>query len=90
MQDVVDILLELERYRHIVLEEGERILAEEVVDIGHVASEEIVDANDPVRLGEETITKMRPQKTGATGDDGSRHTLSTAFPDSAVLRPRET
>jgi hypothetical protein len=36
----------------------------------HLARDEVVDGDDVMALGEETVGKMRAEKTSAAGDDG--------------------
>jgi len=41
-----------------------------VGDVVHLARDEVVDGDDVMALGEETVGKMRAEKASATGDDG--------------------
>src|SRR5437764_13919461 len=44
-------------------------IAGEMSDIRHVARDEIVDRDDAMAFGKQTVGKMRPQKTCAPGDN---------------------
>ena len=74
--------LDLEVTRDVVADEGER-LAAKVLHVVERACLEIVDADDPVTLGNEGVAEVRTEKACASGDDGGRH-LASMLP-----RPRE-
>ena len=48
MPDVIHRAFEKNEFRHVLLDESEILVAAEVVDVVHAASDEIVHANDLV------------------------------------------
>ena len=48
-------------------------VAAKVLDVLERACLEVVDADDPVALGDEGIAEVRTEKACASGDDGGRH-----------------
>jgi hypothetical protein len=70
--EVVDFVdLDIERKRHIVAQQLETRVAEQMADVLLAAREEVVDADDIVPVGQEAITQVRAEKTGAAGDQHS-------------------
>ena len=72
MVDDVDGLVDLDRLRHVVVEEREGVAAQ-VRDVVERARQQIVDADHPVADGDEVVAEMRPEESRPTGDDGGRH-----------------
>ena len=52
-----------------MLDEPEILVAGEVLDVGWVAGDEIIDRDDPVPFRQQPIGQMRAEKTRAAGDD---------------------
>ena len=61
VQDVVDRPVDLERMRDVVADEGEAVVAAQMLDVGRAAGDEVIDADDFVALG-----------AGSARTDGSR------------------
>ena len=77
MKHVIDFFFrEKNEVRNVVLDELEMFVAGEVTDVGHVAGDQIVDRDDAMPFGQQTIDQMRAEKTGAAGDDGDRVRIS--------------
>ena len=68
MEDVVDGLVEPDRLDHVVVDERERVVAL-VGDVLQRPGLEVVDADDPMPLLEQVIAEVRPEETGAAGDN---------------------
>jgi len=41
------------------------------VDVGRVAGDEVIEANDIMSLGQESFAQMRADEPGAAGDEGA-------------------
>ena len=59
-----------ERLRDVVQHERELRVAEEVVDVGLGAGEEVVEGRHLVSVGKQPAAEMRTQKPGGAGDKG--------------------
>ena len=68
MEDVVDRLVDPDRLDHVVVDERERVVAL-VGDVLERPGLEVVDTDDAVPLLEQVIAEMRPEETGAAGDN---------------------
>jgi hypothetical protein len=69
---VVDLVhLEVERMGHVVADQFEVGLIEQVVDVGLLAGEEVVEADDVVALLDESIAQVRAEEPGAAGDENT-------------------
>ncbi len=64
----------VDRARHphvrtdVVASEGEVLVGEEMLDVGHAARGQVVDGDDLVAPSEQSIAKVRPEEPGAAGD----------------------
>ncbi len=66
--DEVDRLLAHDRLDHVVVEEGERIVAE-VVDVLERRDDKVVDADDAVTALQERLAEVGAKEAGAAGDE---------------------
>jgi hypothetical protein len=67
--EVIDpIYLELERVDHVVTDEFEAGISNEMLDIGLASSEEIVEADDFMSLLNEAIAEVGTKESGTAGD----------------------
>ena len=73
MENVVEFLFRQENeIGNIVLEELEIGIAGEMADVRSVAGDQIVDRNDVMAFGQQTVDQVRSQKARATSDDRNR------------------
>jgi hypothetical protein len=73
VENDVDIARDIEVLGHILLDEAVVRIAFEVVEVGGIARDEIVDADDPVALGQQAVGQVTSQKPGAAGDNCGFH-----------------
>ena len=67
--EVVDAIdLELERVDHVVTDEFEVGIADEMLNVGLASSEEVVEADDFMSLLDEAIAEVGTKESGAAGD----------------------
>jgi hypothetical protein len=72
--EVVDLVhLDDDRLRHVVAQELEPVIVEEVLDVLAGAGEEVVEADDLVAGAEQLLAEVRAEKSGAAGDEDARH-----------------
>jgi len=76
VQDRVDGTLDVEVRGHILLDEGEPGIAEQVRDVVRAPGEEVIDADDGVAVGKEPLAQVRTDEAGAAGDDDACHACS--------------
>src|SRR5205807_1791698 len=69
VQHRVDVAGHVHVVGDVVLDEGEPVHAEELVHVGDVPRDEVVDGDDLVAAGQQGATQMRPEEAGPTGDD---------------------
>ncbi len=75
----------VDRARHpdvggdVELDVGEAGGAEEVLDVVHVAGDEVVDGDDLVAAPEQTLAQVRPEEAGTAGDHHACHCQYTPF-----------
>ena len=68
--EIVDfVALQIERHGHVVADEIEARMAEQVRDVRLAAGEQIVDAEHVVPLPDQPVAQMRTQKSRTTGDE---------------------
>jgi hypothetical protein len=70
--DTVDVLVEEERLREVVLEEPEVAVAD-VLDVLQRAGVEVVDADHPKAVREEAVAEMRAEEPRASRDQAGAH-----------------
>ena len=70
MEDVVHAAGEVDVLRHVVVDELEILVAGEVGDVVGIPRDEVIDGDDVMAFGEETVGEMRAEKAGTTGHDG--------------------
>lgn len=63
------INLDVERKGHVVPQQLEARMGEQVSDVILAASEEIVDAEDVMAIRDQAVAEVRAEKTGAAGDE---------------------
>jgi hypothetical protein len=56
----------------VVLDELEVRMARQVRDVGDVAGEQVVDADDGIAAIEQRLGQVRPDEAGSAGDDDTR------------------
>ena len=83
MKDAIDF--EQDRLDDIVADQLEVTVPDQMADVGAGAAEEIVEADDLVAVPEQTFTKMRPEKSCATGYQRSHALLP---PPLSILKYR--
>ena len=71
------------RLADVVLDQGEALVAEQVLDVRRAAGDEVVDAVDLVTLGEQPGAEMGADESGAAGDDGERLAHDASDPTAA-------
>ena len=70
MEDVVDGAGEVDELGDVVVDELEMFVAGEMGDVVGVARDEVVDGDDAMAFGEESVDEMGAEEAGAAGDDG--------------------
>ena len=70
MKDVVDAAGEVDELRDVMADELEVLVTGEMGDVVGVARNEIVNGDDVMAFGEETVDKMGAEEAGAAGDNG--------------------
>ena len=58
----------MDMLRYILLNKFEVAIIHQVLNIGNIACNEIIQANYGVPFGEQEITQVQADKTGTTGD----------------------
>ena len=53
-----------------MFDEAKIRIARQVFDVGHVAGDQVIQADDPMALGQKVIAEMGTQESCAAGDDG--------------------
>ena len=72
MKNVIDLFFRQENeIGNVVLDELVIFVAGQMPNVRVAARDEIVDRDDAMTFRQQTVGQMRPQKTGATGDDGN-------------------
>jgi hypothetical protein len=56
---------------HIVADQLKVLVGEQVLDVGFLGGEEVVEADDIVALGDEAIADVRPEEAGAAGHENA-------------------
>ena len=69
MPDVIHGHIQKEEFGHVLLDELELRVATQVGDVVDRASDEIVDADDPMSSREEQVRQMRAEEAGGPRDD---------------------
>jgi hypothetical protein len=65
----------------VLLEEAEAAFALEVTEVGEFAGAEVIDTDDRVSRGKQSVTKVRAEKAGRSCDENvSRHHLLPFYP----------
>jgi hypothetical protein len=59
------------RLAHVVVDEPESLLAEQVLDVLLAAGAAVVDAQHVVAAIDEEVAQVRPEEAGPAGDDGA-------------------
>jgi hypothetical protein len=72
--DEVDVLLDEERLRQVVVDEDE-VPVPDVLEVLKRPGVEVVDADDPVLLREQVVAEVRPQEACPARDDGGSDPL---------------
>ena len=70
MENVIEFFFRQENEtRDVVLNEGEILVAGEVLDVLEIAGDKIIDRDDAMPFRQQPVGQMRPEKTRATRDD---------------------
>ena len=84
---IVDLIrLDIERQRHIVTYQIEAVVIDHAIDIAARAGEIIVDADDVGPIFEQTLAKMRAEKTGASSHNHACFEMHARPPLNAACR----
>jgi hypothetical protein len=67
MQNTIELTPHVDVARNILLDESETRLLLQVSQVLAVARDEIVHPNNVMTVGEETVTKVGPEKAGGAG-----------------------
>ena len=91
VEHVIDRPFDVDVACHVVADELEVAIAQ-VRDVGHLAGEEVVDADDRMTAVEQGFTQVGADESGGSGHDGSRHRIQVsnvrgALRDSALKEP---
>jgi hypothetical protein len=73
VEDLVDRALDGQALAHVVLDEREALVVQEVLDVDLSAGHEAVDRDDLVASSEQRIAEVRTQEPGPAGDDRPGH-----------------
>ena len=72
MEDEVDLLFGQEdKTGNVVPDKAIIFVPGKMADVCNIPSDQIVDRNDAMTLGQKAIGQMRSEKTGAAGHDGN-------------------
>ena len=70
---VVDLIdFDVERERHIVTNQLETMVIEQVIDVAPHSGKEVVDTNDVATVREQALTEVRTEKASPTGNQYAR------------------
>ena len=72
VEDAVERALEVDVVRDVVLHEHE-VAAGQVLDVRHVAGDQVVHADDGVAVVEQVLGEVRAEEAGGAGDESARH-----------------
>ena len=72
MEDVIDLVRDEKILRDVLLDEAEILVAGEVLDVGEVSGDQVIDRDHPMAFREQAVGQVRAEKPGAAGDDGDR------------------
>ena len=70
-----------------MLDEAEVVASEQVGDVLDAAGEQVVDADDPVAVGEQPLAEVRAEEAGAAGDERGGHARVSAAAVLSAGRP---
>jgi hypothetical protein len=85
----VDVLVDPDRLRDVVVEEAERARVGGVLDVLERARLQVVDADDPVALLQEVIAEVRPEEAGSAGHDRGGHRAIVLTGPGGIPLPNE-
>ena len=69
MQNVVERATDVDVLGHILVDKREVGQGQQVLDVAHVPSDEVVHGNDLEPVPHEAVTQVRPEKPGCTRDE---------------------
>jgi hypothetical protein len=69
VQHGVERAIDVDVLADVVLDEAKALMPKQVGDVVHVASNEVVHADDGVTFGNEPVAQVRPQEAGGAGDE---------------------
>jgi hypothetical protein len=73
MEDEIDLPFHEQVVRDIVVDELEAWVSSKMGDVIGAAGDQVVNANDRVPFGNESIAQVRTEKTSAAGHNGNWH-----------------
>src|SRR5690606_3630305 len=56
---------------HVLVEEAEVLVTEQMLDVREVAGQQVVHADDLAAVGDQPLTQVRSDEAGAAGDENS-------------------
>ena len=68
MENVIDLVLDQDVTRDVVLDESEILVPAQVRDVRRVPRDEVIDRNDSMTLGEQPVRQMRAEEPRSTRD----------------------
>ena len=70
MKNKIDSFIHSDVIRDIILDELKLRIPDEVGNVGGIAGDEVIDADDAVPLGDQAIAEVGTEESCATGYDG--------------------
>ena len=71
VQDTVDVIVDVERLRHVVLDQAESVEGREKLRVVTRSGDEVVDADHLVAIGQEALGEVRAKEAGGAGDENA-------------------
>ena len=75
MEDEVDVALDLEVVADVLLLEAVVRVVLEVLEVGRVAGDEIIDPDNAIAFRQKAIGQMAAQESGSAGDNCGFHEI---------------
>ena len=70
MKNIVHLSFKKDVVSNVVLEELELLVAEQMRDVRRVAGDEIIETDNAMPFGQQSVAEMGAEETGAAGDNG--------------------
>ena len=84
MEDEMDISLDKQVIRHVILNEPEPRITGKVGDVLRASGDQVVDTDNGVPLCDEPVAEMRTEESGAAGDNRGGHCRSGKCPGNLI------